>query len=308
MSENVNSSQENRVPWWRKLTLQDIGTASIVIVGLIGGLLIRIWGPKLEPLYSAIFLGLGIAAFVYQFLGGISKETSFTIPGGVKLGGSLAALIAVTYFFNAILVEQRQWTPPEKLILSFTKGQYLIEQDITVKPRKLKDLIPIKDGCFELTLKDLQASDGIIWIKYKRPPETEEVNPNDIFVTYKPYIPKITLNLDFLDKIGLPVGPSRGITLLFYRKKGMAKEIIEDDRLFIENDRHMKIYHEDGEYRLPPVFFKDEGHIQIKRDLSEEIKSKNPKKIKTVEPAPIQIKHLQCKIDPPQIMIYLDNY
>ena len=161
MPENFSFSRKERVTWWRKLTLEDIGTTLIVIVGIMGGLLIRVLGPNLEPFYSAIFLGLGTAAFVYRFLGGISQSTSITIVG-FKLGGSLAALIAVTFVFNNIITEQRDWIPPENLILSFYKGNHPIEKHITVKIPHRNNPYPEERGQFILPFKDLKASDTFL--------------------------------------------------------------------------------------------------------------------------------------------------
>ncbi len=89
-----------------KLTLEDIVIIGVVIFGLIGGFLIFIFFPNaVPPIFTAIFIGLGVASLVYRFLGGISQGSSFLI-NGVKVAGPLGALLFCIWFFNYYLVKQ----------------------------------------------------------------------------------------------------------------------------------------------------------------------------------------------------------
>jgi hypothetical protein len=286
----ANGSSDERVTWWRKLTLEDIVITSFVLVGLIGGLLICILWRNAYPIIIAIFFGVGIASLVYRFLGGISQTTSITIIG-CKLTGTFGVLLFSIYFIDGKLVEQRQWTPKENLTLSFYRGNDLIKEHIKVETDKP---IPIKNGKFILSFKNLEETEGRFFINYEPPVETGETNSKNIYVTYHPGTPKINLNLDFFDKKDRKYLTTQNVTLTF-RTFRTGFTDIRGSGFTIKNEKDEEIPEKEGEFTLPFNLFRD-GYINIERKRTEE------KKLQ-----PIQIQALQYKFDPPRIIIYLEK-
>ncbi len=82
---------------------EDVAILAFAILGLGGG--VALWLIKSPPILISVFLGIGVAAVVYRFLGGIASGTSFT-DGALKVGGSLGALLATASFINSPLVQQ----------------------------------------------------------------------------------------------------------------------------------------------------------------------------------------------------------
>jgi|GEM_PF-2811126 len=77
---------------------------TILIIGLLGGVvLVYLQQP---PIISSVFIAMGISMVVYHFLGGI-KISEFNM-GPIKLGGSIAALIASAWIINSKLEYQNQ--------------------------------------------------------------------------------------------------------------------------------------------------------------------------------------------------------
>lgn len=87
------------------LTREDAVIIAIIALGLIGPLLIYLFAVAVPPLLVAVFLGLAVSAVVYRFLGGIGKDTSFTI-GALRLGGTMAALLGCVWFFDGQIERQ----------------------------------------------------------------------------------------------------------------------------------------------------------------------------------------------------------
>lgn len=88
----------------------DSHTGDIVIIAVFAlGVLLPaaafLWKLPLPPVFSAFLLGMAASALVYRFLGGIGSSTGFNL-GPVQLGGSLAALIGVTWFLNPSIESQ----------------------------------------------------------------------------------------------------------------------------------------------------------------------------------------------------------
>ncbi len=73
-----------------------------ILLGFIGGVLLFFM--KVPPVFMAIFLGSGIAALVYRFLGG-TADASF-VMGTLKLSGSIAILLGSAYYINDQLEKQ----------------------------------------------------------------------------------------------------------------------------------------------------------------------------------------------------------
>lgn len=73
-----------------------------ILTGFIGSIVLFFL--KLPPIVISIFLGTGIAALVYRFLGGIDGASM--VMGTIKLSGSIAALLASAYFINGELIKQ----------------------------------------------------------------------------------------------------------------------------------------------------------------------------------------------------------
>jgi hypothetical protein len=86
------------------------------LIGLVGSVVL--FTLEFSPILVSVFLGLGVAAVVYGFLGGIG-QAEFKI-GPAKLGGTLAALLAVAYFVNGYLATQT-------LAITSSVGRYIWE-------------------------------------------------------------------------------------------------------------------------------------------------------------------------------------
>lgn len=76
--------------------------ALILVVGLLGGVILVYL--KMPAIVASVFFGIAIATLVYHFLGGID-DASFDL-GPIKLGGSIAALIASAWIINGQLSSQ----------------------------------------------------------------------------------------------------------------------------------------------------------------------------------------------------------
>lgn len=73
------------------------------LFGFIGGILLFFLTGI--PILVSWFIGIGTAALVYRFLGGIPQDASITIKT-FKIGGTLAALIGVVLIINYYLTNQ----------------------------------------------------------------------------------------------------------------------------------------------------------------------------------------------------------
>ena len=72
-----------------KKYFNDVVILTTIIIGLVGGTWIL--NTAENPVSVAIFYALAITSFTYRFLGGIDKDTGFTI-GAMKATGTLAAM------------------------------------------------------------------------------------------------------------------------------------------------------------------------------------------------------------------------
>jgi hypothetical protein len=274
-----------------KLPLEDIVLTTAVVLGLVGGAILSTL--NVPPITSAIFFGVGIAALVYRFLGGISQKTSITIIG-IKLTGSAAALIGIALIVNSYLVIQVECLPRKNLTISFSREARPIKERCIKVSTKKQSIDMSENGEFIIPLKDFAHNDGRIFIDWQPEVEklpTKTVEKIDVQYTDKP--PRITLGLDFLYRKDLF---ERNITISLRR----GGRILKDRGLIIKNDREKeKTMNEDGEFILPPDFFKGtDGYIYIERKQKEEERQKQE---------PIRISLLQYKINPPEIIIHLDK-
>lgn len=80
-----------------------------LVIGFIGAVILVFLG--LPSIFPSVFLATGIATLIYNFLGGIS-DARFDM-GPIKFGGSIAALIASSWFINTQLPN-----PSEKLYIN----------------------------------------------------------------------------------------------------------------------------------------------------------------------------------------------
>ncbi len=85
-----------------------------ILTGFIGSVILYFL--KLPPVVMAIFLGSGIAALVFRFLGGTAGTTM--AMGTLKLSGSIAVLLGSAYYINQQL--EKQLTPIENGIQTVT--------------------------------------------------------------------------------------------------------------------------------------------------------------------------------------------
>ena len=82
----------------------------IISIGIFIGLFLYIGGNvtgaiRPSPILVSVFLGIGLAAAIYRFLGGLT-ESGMQI-GPAKLAGTAAAFLAFTWFLNGSL--EKQW-------------------------------------------------------------------------------------------------------------------------------------------------------------------------------------------------------
>jgi hypothetical protein len=71
---------------------------TFAVVGILGSILLNFAGLG-STVQASVLLALGVTSFVYYFLGGIDENTSFKI-GALRVGGSLGALIGLTWFIQ----------------------------------------------------------------------------------------------------------------------------------------------------------------------------------------------------------------
>ncbi len=81
----------------------------VILTGFIGSVVLYFL--KVPPIVMSIFLGSGISALVYRFLGG-AAGASF-VMGTLKLSGSIAVLLGSAYYINQQL--ERQLKPISKI-------------------------------------------------------------------------------------------------------------------------------------------------------------------------------------------------
>ncbi len=87
------------------LSSEDKVIIFFAIFGFVGGIILSML--SLPPIIVAVFLAVGIASLVYRFLGGIQGAKLYTM--GIKLGGSLGALIGCALLINTYLQEQKKF-------------------------------------------------------------------------------------------------------------------------------------------------------------------------------------------------------
>jgi hypothetical protein len=302
MDDNIRNGQTRR---FNKDLCDNIAIIIVFIIGFIGGFLIRILRSDIEPAFSAAGISLGISAFVYKFLGGISNDTFIKLKE-YKMSGAIAAFVIIFLLFNNILVEQRKWIPKEKLILSFYKNDDSITQNISVYLKQKK--INSKNGDFELDFKDIEGAKGRINIDYEPPEETGQ-KLKKFLVDYRPYVPEISLNLNFLDKIEKTGLSSKNVILTLFPYAGT--EAIYDPNLIVKNDKQREVsMDKKGDFNLPPEFFLEgNGFINIvRKEIKEEEFGKQITKENLQKKECLQIKHIQYKYNPPQIIIHVENF
>ena len=98
-------------------TFEKIVIVFSLIIGFLGAVMLVYFNQP--AIISSIFLATGIATLVYYFLGGIS-DANFKM-GPIKLGGSIAALIASAWLINSQLKDQI--TTPETMLTLNSKQE-----------------------------------------------------------------------------------------------------------------------------------------------------------------------------------------
>lgn len=99
---------------------EDWVVVALVIVGVPGGLFAAYM--KLQPILVAVLVAFGIAAAIFRFLGGVEGASIKT--GSLRLSGSAAVFLAITWVINGNLVVQSeiQPNPATWLALSHQEG------------------------------------------------------------------------------------------------------------------------------------------------------------------------------------------
>ena len=104
MSGSVDSGHTPQ-PSQKRSWFEDIVIVVAAVACLGGAVAIKLQGADVPPILIGILTGTGVAALVYRFLGGIPPGTSVTI-GAFKLGGTLGALLAVSWMIDGRLVAE----------------------------------------------------------------------------------------------------------------------------------------------------------------------------------------------------------
>jgi hypothetical protein len=288
MPDNVSDGKTSeKVPWWRKLPIEDTVITAAVILGLGVGAFLSVCR-TVPPITSGFFIGVGVVALIYRYLGGISQDTKVTIIG-IKLTGVVAVLVGVAFIFNHFLEKQHRLIPRESLTLSFYKNSRPFKEKGRILVKTNKGSIDMQDsGEFILPLKDFESADGTISIDWQ-PKEEISVEKNIPEVKYKSDPPGITLTLDFLDKIDVP----KNATLTFRKRN---KLLDEREKITVKADTTPIEMTDKGEFILPFKHLeRTEGRIFI---------DWTPEEDTGIEPLSI---FLQYKINPPGITLHLDD-
>ena len=127
-------------PSKKSLSGEDIVIIVMAAIGFLGSAVLYLL--HIPSILIAVFLSTGLAMLVFRFLGGI-KDSVFNI-GAVKLSGSLAALIACTFFINQQLERQlsldvyKLFTPPINQWFAIDKSS---GKPINIKIRGSKTIV-----------------------------------------------------------------------------------------------------------------------------------------------------------------------
>lgn len=109
-----------------------------LFIGFLGA--VTLVSFEMPPIVPSIFLATGIATLVYYFLGGI-QDARFDM-GPIKLGGSIAALIASAWFIDSKL-ENQTYAPERTLSLNSN-------QEIITSKGKILGKITLRESEFKL--------------------------------------------------------------------------------------------------------------------------------------------------------------
>jgi hypothetical protein len=120
------------LPHSKPSRFEDIVIVVVTFTALIGAVLLKVLSPDAPPILIAMLTGTGVSALVYRFLGGVAPNTSVTV-GTFKLGGTLAALVAVAWLIDQRLVAE---VPGEQMITG-TLEDLQGEEELTSRDNKL---------------------------------------------------------------------------------------------------------------------------------------------------------------------------
>ena len=98
MNDSKNKDQTNQ-----SITFLDRFFIYVLTIGSAGGILLALIAHV--PALSSLFLSGASCALIYNFMGGIKAEDSFSL-NGIKVSGSLAAFLGVFYVLNSVLEQQ----------------------------------------------------------------------------------------------------------------------------------------------------------------------------------------------------------
>ncbi len=105
MSERVPDRNRSQATKWSRsiarMAWEDKVILGVLVLGFVGAPILHLTS-QTPPILVSILVGSAVAALVYRFLGGISGDVTFVI-GGLKLTGTLAALVGVTFLVNHAL-------------------------------------------------------------------------------------------------------------------------------------------------------------------------------------------------------------
>ena len=138
MNDNTSPPVGNAARWLRD-DLVLIGFASFC---LLVSLYLRLWGGAIEPTFISIFVGVGVAAITYRYLGG-TEGAQFSIAA-LKLGGSAALLLAVTWWVGSAMTKERGLLDIDARALraqrDATEVKQALERDIESKTAQISQL------------------------------------------------------------------------------------------------------------------------------------------------------------------------
>ncbi len=132
---NGEPREETRTANDQITDLETKAILAVIVFGILFPVAAQVFSLPVSPIVISLLLGLAIGAFIHRLLGGIGEQI-FTLGGVVKLGGVLAAVMAVTWFVNDRLVKQTK--PAVDLLLKPHHNEWLAVNRDSLQPISLE--------------------------------------------------------------------------------------------------------------------------------------------------------------------------
>lgn len=111
------------------LTQEDIVLIAVISLGFLVPLALFLFQAQVPAVLPALLISAAVSALVYRFLGGIDAEGTMTF-GLVRVGGSMAALLALGFYLNPLIERQvagiaAQQRPFEAIVMELGQLQQI---------------------------------------------------------------------------------------------------------------------------------------------------------------------------------------